>query len=107
MLAAIKGKDIERMPQQQLELQLKQATANQSGGAKQIVVEDTHQRKINVRGKPVSFTISTGKEVQSGKPWLQASGMFQSDSGMTMFMFSGDASKYNEDQVAQIIESIR
>jgi hypothetical protein len=33
--------------------------------------------------------------------------MFQSESGMTMFIFSGDASKYNEDQVAQIIESIR
>jgi hypothetical protein len=107
MLGAVKGKDIEHTPQEQLERQLKQTTANQPGGAKQITVEQTHQRKINVRGKPVSFTFSTGKEVQSGKPWLQASGMFQSESGMTMFMFSGDASKYSEDQVAQIIESIR
>ena len=107
MLAAIKGKDIEHTPQDQLERQLKQSTANQPGGAKQMTVEESHQRKINVRGKPVSFTISTGKEVQSGKPWLQASGMFQSDSGMTMFLFSGDASKYSEDQVARIIESIR
>jgi len=107
MLAAIKGKDIEHVSQQQLEMQLKQSTANQPGGAKQIAVEETHQRKLTVRGKPVSFTFSTGKEVQSGKPWLQATGMFQSESGMTMFIFSGDASKYNEDQVAQIIESIR
>jgi hypothetical protein len=107
MLAAIKGKNIEHTPQDQLERQLKQSTGSQSGGAKQIVVEETHQRKIDVRGKPVSFTFSTGKETQSGKPWLQASGMFQSDSGMTMFMFSGDASKYNEEQVAKIIESIR
>jgi hypothetical protein len=107
MLAAIKGKDIEHTSQEQLERQLKQTTATQPGGAKQIAVEETHQRKITVRGKPVSFTFSTGKEVQSGKPWLQASGMFQSDSGMTMFTFSGDASKYSEDQVAQIVESIR
>ncbi len=107
MLAAIKGKDIEHVSQQQLEMQLKQSAASQPGGAKQVAIEETHQRKINVHGKPVSFTISTGKEVQSGKPWLQATGMFQSDSGMTMFIFSGDASKYSEDQVARIIESIR
>jgi beta-lactamase superfamily II metal-dependent hydrolase len=44
---------------------------------------------------------------ESGKPWLQVSGMFQGDDGMTMFLFSGDASKYNEEQVVKIIESIR
>ncbi len=107
LLAAVKGKDIERMSQEELEGQVKQTTASQPGGAKQIEVKETHQRKITVRGKPVSFTFSTGKEVQSGKPWLQATGMFQGDDGMTMFIFSGDASKYSEDQVAQMIESIR
>jgi hypothetical protein len=106
MLASVQGKDIASVPQQQLEMQLKQATANQSGGAKPMVIDETHQRKLTVRGKPVSFAFSTGKEGQSGKPWLQASGMFPSDSGITMFMFSGDSAKYNEDQVAKIIESI-
>jgi hypothetical protein len=107
MLAAIRGKDIEKMSQQQLEMQLKQTTASQPGGAKQMTIDETHQHPVTVRGKPVSFTFSKGKETQSGKPWLQASGMFQSESGMTMFIFNGDASKYSEEQVVKIIETIR
>jgi hypothetical protein len=107
MLAAFRGKGIENMPQQQLQVQLKQSMASQPGGARQMTVEESHQRTITVRGKPIAFTFSTGKEFQSGKPWLQVTGMFQGDSGMTLFTFSGDASQYRENQVVEIIETIR
>ena len=106
-LGMVNGKD--NAPQEQLEMQLRQMAtmiASQTGLAKQVTIDQTHQRRVNVRGKPVSFSFSTGKEGQSGKPWLQVSGMFLSDGRITLFLFSGDSAKYSEDQVAKIIESI-
>jgi hypothetical protein len=105
-LAVLKDKDSEQASQQQWDM-IQQLISGESSGAKQMTVDQNRQRTITVRGKPVPFTFSTGKEVQSGKPWLQATGRFQGDSGATQFLFSGDASQYNEDQVAKIIESIR
>jgi hypothetical protein len=107
MLASISGKNIEQTPQAQLETQIKTSMGQQSGGAKNMTVNESHQRTITVRGKPVSFTVATGKERATGKAWLQVTGMVPSDGAMIMFVFSGDASQYNEEQVVKIIESIR
>jgi hypothetical protein len=108
-ITLVVAKDKGNVPQEQLESQLRQMAnliATQAGLAKQLNVEDRHQRQLTVRGKPVSFTFSTGKDLQSGKPWREVHGTFQGDQGMTLFMFSGDSAKYSEDQVAKIIESI-
>ena len=71
-LATFKGKGVDQTRQQQLETQIKQSISGEPSGAKQMTVDESHQRTVTVRGKPVSFTFSTGKEVQSGKPWLQS-----------------------------------
>ena len=107
-LVAPAGK--ENGPPEQLEMQRRQMAtliASQAGLAKQVVTEESHQLPLMVRGKPVSFTFSTGKEIQSGKAWREVRGTFEGDQGNTLFQFSGDASKYSEKEVTKIIESIR
>jgi hypothetical protein len=64
------------------------------------------EKEIQVRGQPVTFHFATGED-GSGKKRIQVTGTFQGAKGPTMLSFSGDAEKYDEETIVQMIESIR
>jgi len=49
---------------------------------------------------------ATGED-DSGNQRIQVTGTFQGDQGPVMFTFSGDAEKYPEERIIEVIESIR
>jgi len=67
---------------------------------------DTHEREVTVHGEPATFFFATGED-DSGKQRIQVTGTFQGDRGPVMFTFSGDAEKYPEERITEVIESIR
>lgn len=65
-----------------------------------------YEKEIEVRGEKVTFSFATGED-ESGKKRIRADGTFQGQAGPTAFSFSGDAEKYDEETIVEMIESIR
>jgi hypothetical protein len=98
----VQGQSEEQM-QQQLEDQL-----NQQGQGADFNVQapDIRQQVIEVRGQPVTFTIATGEDDNTGASRIQVTGMIPGDDGPILLMFTGDADVYPEEDVVGMIESI-
>jgi len=69
-------------------------------------VTRSHKRTFNVRGEEVTFDFARGKSGRTGKELIQVRGVFKGNSGPVIFQFLGDPDKYDEEAVAEMIESI-
>ena len=70
-------------------------------------VTESHESQFTVRGQEVTFFFKKGKSTKSGRELIQVKGTFEGDSGPAIFPFLGDPDKYDEEAVAEIIESIQ
>lgn len=97
----------EQQNQQQMQQQLEQSLSQQGQGA-EFNVENyqASQREVQIRGEPVTFTIATGDDRDTGAPRIQVTGMIPDDDGPIMVMFTGDADVYPEDAIVEMLESI-
>ena len=70
-------------------------------------VRQRDEKQLTVRGKPVTFYFATGKNTKTGADLVEVKGTFEGKSGPTMFYFLGDAEKYDEANLTEIIASIQ
>ena len=68
---------------------------------------EREEKEIVVRGQPVTFYFATGKDEDSGAQLIKVTGTFEGESGPAMFLFVGDAEKYDEETIVDVVESIR
>jgi len=66
-----------------------------------------HEKEIVVRGQPIPFFFATGQDEDSQAQLIEVTGTFQGKEGPAMFLFIGDAEKYDETTIVKVIESIR
>ncbi len=94
--------------QAQMQAQLEQQM-RQQGMARQKAAGSvsSHQKQVNVRGEPVTFTFVESKEEGTGKKRLDVTGMIPGKKKSVMLMISVDAEKYDEARVTKMLESIR
>ena len=104
LLGTPKGVPIES--QQQMNQQLGPAMDEQGANAEELIIEESHPIELDIRGQKVTFTISTGKGAQSQSPRIEAKGSFEGQNGPVQLQFSGDAEKYDEQTVVDMLESI-
>ena len=64
-------------------------------------------KEIEVRGEPVAFDFSVGKNTDTGAQRIEVSGMFEGKSGPVMLIVSADAEVIDEEAVVEMIESIK
>lgn len=70
-------------------------------------VSESHERQFTVRGQEVTFFFDKGKSTKTGEELILVKGTFEGDSGPVIFLFFGDPEAYDEEAVAEIIESIQ
>jgi hypothetical protein len=75
-------------------------------GQEQIQDGESSTKQIEIRGQQATFTVIKGKGQDSGAPRIQVVGFFQGETGPAMLMFDGDAEKYSEEQLIEMLESI-
>ena len=101
------GEAMAGMDRDEFQRGLRQSMEEQGVAREENVAEwHTHEKEITVRGEPVTFFFATGED-DSGNPRIQVTGTFQGDRGPVMVTFSGDAEKYPEERITEVIESIR
>jgi len=62
---------------------------------------------LQIRGKPVTFVFTEGKDPQSGRSRIQVNGSFQGSNGPTMVIGDFDAQTYPKEKVVSILETIQ
>ena len=65
------------------------------------------EREVTVRGQATTFQFATGEDEERGKRFLHVTGMFEGENGPVIVMFIGDAEKYGEETVVEMLESVR
>lgn len=65
------------------------------------------EREFTVRGQPAKFLIARGKGAQSGKEYVRALGAFPGKSGSALLAFFIEADKFHEDELKQMLDSIK
>jgi hypothetical protein len=90
--------------QQDLERQMRQAMEQQSSNQQvQTIVVGT--QRVNIKGKPVTFTISEG--TSNGRTVRQMLGAFPGKKGMVMLMISGVTTAWDQKVIDRFLASIR
>lgn len=77
------------------------------GDQEDMVIEQSYQKDVEIRGETATFTIAKGVGKESKTPRIQVTGVFQGRSGPVMLIFNGDADKFSEDEVVQMLDSIK
>lgn len=98
--------------QQQSEEELRRLLLQQLQ-AHQIVIDPapgtqtSRQQQVQVRGQPVTFTITTGKDPVDGGQRIKAAGTITNGQERTLLVISVDADDFSEEQVVKMLESIK
>lgn len=91
--------------QAQMEQQLEQQ--GQQHGGRKIEVEQYEEREFVIDGKPAKFYFGHGKDEKSGVECWQVIGSFDGKAGPTGFILIADQESMPEDQITELIESIK
>jgi len=100
---ALQGQDEEALADQ-----IEQSLRQQGLASEQNVRDwERSTREIEVRGEPVSFDFATGEDADTGTRRIEVTGIFEGAGGPVLISFSGDAEKFPEETIVEMIESIR
>ncbi|MHB8899707.1 MAG: hypothetical protein ACYC6Y_13245 [Thermoguttaceae bacterium] len=95
-------------PEQQMRQQIEQSLQQQGIGPQDSPGQwETHQKEYTIAGKPASFTFRIGKDEKGNPTRLEASGMVAGKSRPVLVTVSVGADTLNEEQVDEMIRSIR
>jgi hypothetical protein len=94
---------------EEMAAEMKKSMGDQKQGAEKVVPENITEHKVTIRGTESTFQIIKGKGENSGKAMWQVAGTFpgkaEGSTGMVLVTLDGD--QYTEDDVKEIIESIK
>lgn len=110
MLGEFKTGGDPKLQSEQMQTQFRQGFNNGRRGNGQdqdLVVEKRETREFTVRGAKVPFEFETGKMPNDETEILRVTGTFTSKGGAGMLMIQAPKEDLDEDEVAEIIESIR
>jgi hypothetical protein len=86
--------------------QVKDSELGNNARMEEFDAENSSERTFTIRGEEVTFTFTHGKDYTGEVEYLHAVGSFQGDIGPVVLVIQVDASKYDEQQIQEIIESI-
>ncbi len=89
----------------QMEAQMRRQQGGK--GSRQINVRETRKLPLEIRGKPATFDIQKGTDAHTNAEFVQAIGTFEGKQGTDMLVIQLPAEKYNDEQVDQILRSIK
>ena len=108
LILAAFGESMAAQNQEQMKQQLQQSFQGQSGSQnKGFVPKDSETKELSVLGKPALFKFIHGEDPTSHAARVQVVGTFDGRAGLSMFIFEGDATKYDDEAITKIIESIK
>jgi hypothetical protein len=97
------GSQDEAQMRRSINQQLRQQGLGEQEG---ILIEESYQKEVEIRGQPATFTITKGKGSESGTPRIGAAGVFQGKTGSVMLILNADAEKFPEEKIVEMIELI-
>lgn len=99
-IAGLDAEQIRTQMEQQLEQQGK-------GKGRNVQVEQTESREFVINGQPAKFYFGQGKEEGSDTEMWSVIGSFEGKAGPTGFILVADQAAMTEEQITQLIESIK
>jgi hypothetical protein len=105
------GPDTEGADLDGLMQKLHESLEEQGSHPKEIVVEETEQQELVIRGQPAEFTIARGrpKDAEEGDDrdyWL-VTGTFAGHQGRAVLLLIADAAKIDREKILELMGSIR
>lgn len=76
-------------------------------GPENIEATEESEVTMEIRGETATFTISKGAGQQSGGSRIAVVGTFQGKEGPTVFVLNVDAEQFSEEEVIEMLESIK
>jgi len=76
-------------------------------GPENIEATEESEVTMEIRGETATFTISKGAGQQSGGSRIAVTGTFQGKEGPTVFILNVDAEEFSEEEVIEMLESIK
>ena len=89
---------------QQMEQSLREQGFSPGGG---VGPGEATEKEIEVRGEPVKFMFATAKDPDSGEDRSHVTGMFEGNTGPVMIMVFADPEKLSEEEIVEMLESIK
>lgn len=93
----------EAQMKQSAEQQLRQQGMQQE----EVLIEESYQKEVEIRGEQATFNILKGRGAESQAARIQVTGVFRGEDGPVMLILNADATKFGEQQVIEMIDSIR
>ena len=107
MMASL-GAMMQQQNQEDVRRQLEESMRQQGIGANEGIDEsESLVKEIEVRGEPVPFNFTVGKNTNTGAQRIDAVGMFTGQTGPVMLILSADAEVIDEEAVVEMIKSIK
>jgi glyceraldehyde-3-phosphate dehydrogenase/erythrose-4-phosphate dehydrogenase len=106
MLAEFPG-DLQEVNAEELQEKMKEQLDSQGQGGAEMEVSESHELSLEVRGQPAKFVIQHGENPQTNTELIQAMGTFKGETGVGMLIMQVEADQFSEEQVEQVIRSIR
>lgn len=108
MVLAAVGQSFAGQNDARLRQQLDQSLRQQGMDDKEaLVIENSYAKQYTIRGKLATFQITKGKGEKSHASRIEVAGSFQGKVGPAMLMLNADAEKVSEEEVVQMLESIK
>jgi hypothetical protein len=89
---------------QQMEQSLREQGFSPDSGAG---AGEATEKEIVIRGEPVKFMFATAKDPDSGEDRIHVTGMFEGNTGPVMIMVFADPEKLSEEEIVEMLESIK
>ena len=101
------GEGMPRQSEEQMRREIQNSLRQQGdSGVEEMRVENARDYEVEIQGSRAVFQISEGVGRTSGRPRIQASGVFEGKSGPVMLLLDADAEAFSEERVVEILDSI-
>jgi hypothetical protein len=92
---------------EEMRRQMDEQLQKQGGKGHEITITERKTRELTVRGQAEEFLFARGTKQGSGEEFWQVSGAFPGKGGPAVLTFVAPVSQWDEDRIAQWIESIK
>ena len=92
---------------QNAEAQMKDAMNKQGKGQPDLDIIKSETREFEIKGKPASFKFSEAQDPKTKKEFRQVTGSFPGKAGTAMLVLQVPANEYDEEEIVEMIESIK
>lgn len=92
---------------EQMRAQIEQQMSQQGQQKKRLDVLESHDLKVEIRGKPATFKIQQAEDPQTKRKYIQIDGLFEGKEGPAFLIGQLKADDFSEEDAEKLVRSIK